>query len=384
MRFFQSVATGALFAVSTLCSLDVRSQTTAPPVVIGNLGESKLTAIEVCAPAGQHAYLSRLVCPDGAAAKYNRLGSVGNRTEIPGNLSPEQEKEWRDGLGRRSPVRPGAPDYHVVDRYEVMCGDVKHVVYMDMYHCEMPPPDRAPRGFAFRSLEISPALQTVLLRLLNTASLEYHDQIVSAVQASGLLREHLNRLAISGKLKDVKILPQSDLPQPKAKLFGGFVDGATIYLSTSFLDALRKNRLHDVVFVDDILPNNTVFVLAHLVQHLGTAEGLACSTRFPTRESYVNARLEDEASAWIQAWNAMVEDATRRNGERPLSFQQLSQLFLNTRYRGIFGRAMKVEPAEPQVRETLTFSPSGMFDANKRNIDALVQTLRGARMTDIE
>ena len=242
----------------------------------------------------------------------------------------------------------------------------------------------AQRGFAFRSLEISPALQTVLLRLLNTASLEYHDQIVSAIQASGLLREHLNRLAISGKLKDVKILPQSDLPQPKAKLFGGFVDGATIYLSTSFLDALRKNRLHDVVFVDDILPNNAVFVLAHLVQHLSTAEALAGSTRFPTRESYVNARLEDEASAWIQAWNAMVEDATRRNGERPLSFQQLSQLFLNTRYRGVFGRAMKVEPAEPQVRETLTFSPSGMLDANKRNIDALVQTLRGARMTDIE
>lgn len=384
MRLSQYVVTSAFFAASTFCSLDAGAQTIAPAVIPESFGESKQTAIEVCTPAGQRAYLSRLVCPDGAAARYNRVGSFGNRNEIPGNLAPEQQKEMLERLRRSTPLQPGQPDYHVVDGYEVACGDVKRLLFMDMYHCEAPPPDRVPRGFAFGNFELSPTLQSILLSLSNSSPPEYHDQIAGAIQASGLLREQLNRLAISGKLKGIKVLSKGDLPQPKVKLFGGFVDSATIFLSTDLLETLRKNRLYDVVLTDDVQPNNTVFVLAHLVHHLGTAEGLASSMKSRTRESYISARFEDEARAWIQAWNATIDDATRRNGERTLSFQQLSQLLLNIRYRGVFERAMKTERTENQARETLAFSQSGILDANKRNIDALVQALRGASMTDIE
>jgi hypothetical protein len=56
-------------------------------------------------PPGEHAYLGRLVCPDGARPIIHRLGSIG----------------------------PG-PYTSILDDYEVRCGEVVHRVIMDMYH----------------------------------------------------------------------------------------------------------------------------------------------------------------------------------------------------------------------------------------------------------
>ena len=114
------------------------------------IGESKQDAIEVCAPAGQRAYLSRLMCPSGETPNYRRVGSYGERNEYPANLSREQQDALLERLLRRAPLQPGEVDHHIVDGYELTCGDTRHMVYLDMYHCDQPPPVVAPRGFTIR------------------------------------------------------------------------------------------------------------------------------------------------------------------------------------------------------------------------------------------
>ena len=56
-------------------------------------------------PEGQRVYLRRLICPDGAMPAFRRISSLG--------------------VG---------PYTSILDSYEVKCGDVVHVVVMDMYH----------------------------------------------------------------------------------------------------------------------------------------------------------------------------------------------------------------------------------------------------------
>ncbi len=61
--------------------------------------------VRVFQPEGQHAYLRRLICPNGTSPTFQRVRSLG----------------------------PG-PYTSILDGYEVRCGDVVHVVVMDMYH----------------------------------------------------------------------------------------------------------------------------------------------------------------------------------------------------------------------------------------------------------
>lgn len=231
---------------------------------------------------------------------------------------------------------------------------------------------------------VSPAFQSVIQRLSISSAPDHFKQIADAIEASELLKSQLNRLIDAGKLRDIKLLQGKELPQPKGREFGGFSDASTIYLSTELVVALRKSRLYDVVFADEVLPNNTVFVLAHLAHHVSTYDELLAPGKFPTRESYVRARLEDEAHAFIQAWNATVDDATRRSGRPQLSNQQLMLLLMNIRYRGIFISAMRVGPVVNQVRESPNFLPSGMLETSRPNVNAFVKALQESKMADIE
>src|SRR3972149_5236736 len=52
-------------------------------------GLSQASAINVCTPRGQVAYLSRLRCPGGRAPKFERGGRVGPRSD-PRNKEEEQ------------------------------------------------------------------------------------------------------------------------------------------------------------------------------------------------------------------------------------------------------------------------------------------------------
>ena len=106
------------------------------------LGDTKATAIEVCMPPGQRAYLNRLLCADGSKPSYFRVGNFGPRNEVPPNLSDEDQARLM--LGK---LQPGDPDLHIVDGYQVSCGETKRMVYMDMYHCKQAPPTAVPAGF---------------------------------------------------------------------------------------------------------------------------------------------------------------------------------------------------------------------------------------------
>eukprot|EP01136_Pigoraptor_vietnamica_P043504 Opistho-1_new@1698 len=105
---------------------------TNPPAATG-LGDSKASAIEVCMPAGERAYLASLMCPSGQAPTFKRIGSMGSRTDPPKNLSKEQEQQLVEQLLSRRALAPGETDYHVIDAYELSCGEAKRTVYMDMY-----------------------------------------------------------------------------------------------------------------------------------------------------------------------------------------------------------------------------------------------------------
>ena len=106
------------------------------------LGDTKATAIEVCMPPGQRAYLNRLLCGDGSKPSYFRVGNFGSRNEVPPKLSDEHQARLM--LGK---LQPGDPDLHIVDGYQVSCGETKRMVYMDMYHCKQAPPTAVPAGF---------------------------------------------------------------------------------------------------------------------------------------------------------------------------------------------------------------------------------------------
>lgn len=77
--------------------------------------------VRVNTPRGQHAYLSRLACPDGATPTFRRVGNFG--------------------MGVYGTI---------IDGYDVSCAGKSSMVFMDMYH-----PDyvelRAVPGFTIRA-----------------------------------------------------------------------------------------------------------------------------------------------------------------------------------------------------------------------------------------
>lgn len=113
----------------------------------GHWGLDQSQPIEVCRPEGQHRYLSRLVCPNRQHPQARRAGSMGPRVPVAEEALKQNMARWLAATQNYEPLAPGDPEYHHIDRYELDCGDSTVVVYMDMYHCDAPPPDRAPEGF---------------------------------------------------------------------------------------------------------------------------------------------------------------------------------------------------------------------------------------------
>jgi hypothetical protein len=110
-------------------------------------GLSKAEAIEVCDPVGQRQYLARLLCPDSRHPEFARTGNVGPRQDIPEGASEEMLDAMMADMFKPRKLEPGEPDHHIVDAYEVACGEQVTVLYLDMYHCAQDRPDRAPAGF---------------------------------------------------------------------------------------------------------------------------------------------------------------------------------------------------------------------------------------------
>lgn len=196
-------------------------------------------------------------------------------------------------------------------------------------------------------------------------------QLTDAITASSLLQREINAQVASKRLDGIQVVPRASLEKRKADLFGGFVEGSIIVLTKEYLKELRNSRIYDVEYPDDILPNNTVFVLAHLLFHTGNPLDPG---RFNTPWAYSDAAMKTEAAAFIYAWNATMQVAVAANGNKPLSQQQFGQLLLNTRYRfALIGGAGKD-----------FFLPSGYVEMNEKNIQTVVATLSGAQRADLE
>lgn len=120
----------------------------APTAAAEGYGLSREQAIEVCYPEGEQQYLARLVCPDNSHPAFERTGSVGPRQSIPKDMSEEKIASLLADLRKTRKREPGEPDHHIIDAYEVVCGEVATTVYLDMYHCAQDRPTFSPKGFS--------------------------------------------------------------------------------------------------------------------------------------------------------------------------------------------------------------------------------------------
>lgn len=153
-RFSSSIAAIALF----ICACTTTSDNM--PVSAVNhpsevYGLTKEEAVEVCMPEGQHQYLARLICPDGQAPTFYRVGNFGIRNSLDMDeyteLTPQQQRELELRIMDSNRIlQAGEIDIHIVDGYEVDCHDHKVMLYLDMYHCAQPVPQYAPAGFGLR------------------------------------------------------------------------------------------------------------------------------------------------------------------------------------------------------------------------------------------
>lgn len=122
-----------------------------PPAMAddGSWGLQQGNPVPVCQPPGQRAWLQQLRCADGSALSWRRIGSIGTRTPMPADFPIATLEKYMSG----EPLADGEVDYHMVDGYQVDCGGKVQQLYLDMYHCELPAPQRAPAGFLFVAAE---------------------------------------------------------------------------------------------------------------------------------------------------------------------------------------------------------------------------------------
>ena len=218
-------------------------------------------------------------------------------------------------------------------------------------------------------------LAAALQDLKDKSGAEAHAQIAAAVEASPQLRDRMEDLLSRDRFKGFVVLPKAQLTSGKGSRFGGYVDDSKIVLSSEFLTQLKKSRYFDVVEPDDVPPNNTTFALAHLLHHLEHPKPAPLGMPML---AFLQASMQQEASAFIVGWNAMLEAAETSNSGRPLSTRQQAQLLLNTRY------AFAIHLGMQNKAQALTFDERGAIELNEANITAIATPLPSARVADIE
>lgn len=218
--------------------------------------------------------------------------------------------------------------------------------------------------------QTSAKLKGLLDTLPKTASPEQAKQITEAINASPELSAQLGALVSSGKLTQIKVVPVRNWGKP----FNAVVDGATMVFAKDFLNSQSSKRLFDVVHDDDILPNNLVFCIGHLAYHLKFGE---ISMSGPDLKSFLRKMGEQEASAYIQGWNDVVDAAVISNGGKALSPRQGGQLLMNMRYRAVFLKALG-------QAEKLELLSSGKIKSNQKNISSMTSAILTSQIADIE
>lgn len=216
----------------------------------------------------------------------------------------------------------------------------------------------------------STRMQLLLERLSKSAAPEDYAQIQEAIEASPVVEDELKQLADSGKLNSILVRLKSQCPGCQ---FGGFENNGQFIFTREFLQALKRNRVYDVVYSDDIAPNNTVFALAHLIHHVKHPVDFS---KFSNPTDYSEGRLLVEAECFLVAWNAMVGVAQAANGNKPLSPRQTGQLLVNSRYQFPFvGKSMD--------GEKLQWLDDGRFAIDAKNKKIVAEVLKTSPMADL-
>lgn len=222
-------------------------------------------------------------------------------------------------------------------------------------------------------------LERVLQELAASTSNDQYRQIDEAVKASRDLIEQLNGLAVSGKLTEIVVLNSAAASNaPKPGPFSAWTTGSSIVFSEALLSQLTKNREYDVVYPDDILPNNTTFVLGHLALHLSAGKiPVKAGGPLPVND-YIAAMLDQEARAYIQAWNDALGAAVQQNSGKPLTPRQIANLMFNMRYRFAFLTALR------QPTDKIHLEQNGVIEQSESNAKAIASALKNSSVADIQ
>lgn len=225
----------------------------------------------------------------------------------------------------------------------------------------------------------SPALKAVLRKLSSNASAAEVGQIEQAIHASPALLGQLNALASSGKLKSITVKPGDLALVENGASFGAAFDAKGMVFSEALLDK-QRTMAYDVRTPNEILPNNTVFLLGHLAYHLRDPQYVGLAKHWAANEDEFLAEvMRNEAAAFIQGWNDVVSAATVANGNKPLSPRQVGDLMINLRYRLAFIKAMNAKASQK-----LKFSKGGRVAPSDQNLNALAAALENKPMAGLE
>jgi len=210
--------------------------------------------------------------------------------------------------------------------------------------------------------------EQIMQHLKESTTQDNYEQIAGAIGSSPKLKQEMSMLAASGKFTGFIVANRNNVTSGKVTIYGGFIDGTKIVFTNEFLQILRKSRYFDVVYEDDISPDNTIFALAHLAHHLQVPIE---PQQYTSPSSYNQANLKDEAVAFIEAWNTMLDVAKTRTGDKQLSPRQVGQLFVNTRYKFAF-------------KGLEHWDKDSSIPADVANIQHIVSTLGHSAIADLE
>ncbi len=226
---------------------------------------------------------------------------------------------------------------------------------------------------------INTSLDAVLRKLSSSTPGNEVPQIEQAIHASPALLGQLDALASSGKLKTIAVKSGDVAVVINGASFGAAFDTDGMVLAETFLG--KQNRMaYDVRTPNEVLPNNTVFVLGHLAYHLRDTQYVEeAAHRAANEDAFMTQVMRNEAGAFIQGWNDVVDAATVANGNKPLLPGQVGQLLINLRYRSAFLRAMNAKSGQK-----LAFLKDGRIEASDQNLNVMAAALRNSPMADIE
>jgi hypothetical protein len=202
------------------------------------------------------------------------------------------------------------------------------------------------------------------------ASPEQVKQLTDAIAASPPLQARLERLTTQGTLKGIDLVTQEDERLDEGK--GAEVYAGHILLTAKFLLGQPPHRRADAKPGDLDPPDSLVFSLSHLSYHLENP--VDRKTLPDSQDARVNLFVRDEAKAYIQAWNDLIDAEAKLKG-RPITAAEAASLLPNFKYRSYFIKANG---------KLAVVSPDGHLDPNGRNLQAMTSALFESDVPDFQ